>query len=38
MSVDSPYANKAFADSVGVTFPLLIAWDGAVAGKYGNGV
>src|SRR5713226_1939704 len=38
MSMDSLCANKAFADSVGVTFPLLSDWGGTVAGKYGRGV
>ncbi len=35
VSMDSPYANKAFADSIGVTFPLLSDWGGAVTRKYG---
>jgi peroxiredoxin (alkyl hydroperoxide reductase subunit C) len=35
VSMDSPYANKAVADSVGVTFPLLSDWGGEVTRKYG---
>ena len=35
VSMDSPYANKAFADSIGVTFPLLSDWGGEVTRKYG---
>ena len=35
VSMDSPFANKAFADSVGVTFPLLSDWGGEVTHKYG---
>ena len=35
VSMDSPYANKAFADSIGVTFPLLSDWGGQVTRKYG---
>jgi peroxiredoxin len=33
--MDSPFANKAFADSIGVTFPLLSDWGGDVTRKYG---
>ena len=35
VSMDSPYANKAFADQIGVTFPLLSDWGGEVTHKYG---
>jgi peroxiredoxin len=35
VSMDSPYANKAFADQIGVTFPLLSDWGGEVTRKYG---
>jgi mycoredoxin-dependent peroxiredoxin len=35
VSMDSPYANKAFADSIGVTFPLLSDWGGETTRKYG---
>ncbi len=35
VSMDSPFANKAFADSIGVTFPLLIDWGGEVTRKFG---
>jgi peroxiredoxin len=35
VSMDSPFANKAFADSIGVTFPLLSDWGGEVTKKYG---
>ena len=35
VSMDSPYANKAFADSIGVTFPLLSDWGGEVTHEYG---
>ena len=35
VSMDSPFANKAFADSIGVTFPLLSDWGGALSRKYG---
>jgi peroxiredoxin len=35
VSMDSPYANKAFADSIGVTFPLLSDWGGEVTREYG---
>jgi glutaredoxin-dependent peroxiredoxin len=33
--MDSPFANKAFADSIGVTFPLLSDWGGKVSRQYG---
>jgi peroxiredoxin len=35
VSMDSPFANKAFADQIGVTFPLLSDWGGAVSREYG---
>jgi peroxiredoxin len=35
VSMDSPFANKAFADQIGVTFPLLSDWGGSVTHKYG---
>ncbi|SRR5579862_5762395 len=35
VSMDSPYANRAFADQIGVTFPLLSDWGGEVTRKYG---
>src|SRR5690349_22317945 len=35
VSMDSPFANHAFADSIGVTFPLASDWGGEVTRKYG---
>ena len=35
VSMDSPFANKAFADKIGVTFPLLSDWGGDVTKTYG---
>lgn len=35
VSMDSPFANKAFADQIGVTFPLLSDWGGKVSHEYG---
>ena len=35
VSMDSPVANKAFADQIGVTFPLLSDWGGETTRKYG---
>ncbi len=35
VSMDSPYANKAFADQIRVTFPLLSDWGGDVTREYG---
>jgi peroxiredoxin len=35
VSMDSPFSNKAFADQIGVTFPLLSDWGGDVTRKYG---
>jgi peroxiredoxin len=35
VSMDSPFANKAFAGQIGVTFPLLSDWGGDVTRQYG---
>ena len=35
VSMDSPFANKAFADQIGVTFPLVSDWGGNVTHEYG---
>jgi len=35
VSMDSPFANKAFADQIGVTFPLLSDWGGETTHRYG---
>lgn len=35
VSVDSPFANKAWADQLGVTFPLLSDLGGDVSKQYG---
>jgi peroxiredoxin len=35
VSMDSWFSNKAFADSIGVTFPLLSDWGGQVTREYG---
>jgi peroxiredoxin len=35
VSMDSPFANHAFAQQIGVTFPLLSDWGGDVTHKYG---
>jgi len=35
VSMDSPFSNKAFADQIGVTFPLLSDWGGKVTRDYG---
>ena len=35
VSMDRPFANKAFADQIGVTFPLLSDWGGDVTHQYG---
>jgi peroxiredoxin len=35
VSMDSPFANRAFADQIGVTFPLLSDWGGEVTHQYG---
>lgn len=35
VSMDSPFANHAFAEEIGVTFPLLSDWGGEVTRRYG---
>ena len=35
VSMDSPFSNKAFADQIGVTFPLLSDWGGKITREYG---
>src|ERR1700728_4069989 len=35
VSMDSAFADKAFADQIGVTFPLLSDWGGDVTREYG---
>jgi peroxiredoxin len=35
VSMDSPFSNKAFADQIGVTFPLLSDWGGETTRQYG---
>jgi peroxiredoxin len=37
VSVDSPFANKAFADSLNVTFPIASDWfnEGSATKEYG---
>jgi glutaredoxin-dependent peroxiredoxin len=35
VSMDSPFANKAFADQIGVTFPLLSDIGGKASREYG---
>src|SRR5512146_506515 len=35
VSMDSPFANKAWAEQIGVTFPLLSDWGGDTTRKYG---
>lgn len=35
VSMDSTFANAAFAEKTGVTFPLLSDWGGEVTRKYG---
>src|SRR6202163_3166510 len=35
VSMDSAFSNKAFADQIGVTFPLLSDWGGDVSREYG---
>jgi peroxiredoxin len=35
VSMDSPFANRAFADQIGVSFPLLSDWGGEVTHRYG---
>jgi peroxiredoxin len=35
VSMDSTFANAAFAEKIGVTFPLLSDWGGDVTRQYG---
>jgi glutaredoxin-dependent peroxiredoxin len=35
VSMDSTFANAAFAEKIGVSFPLLSDWGGDVTKKYG---
>ena len=35
VSMDSPFSNKAWAEKLGVTFPLLSDWGGDVTKEYG---
>jgi peroxiredoxin len=35
VSMDSPFSNKAWAQQIGVTFPLLSDWGGDITKKYG---
>lgn len=35
VSTDSTFANKAWAEKIGVTFPLLSDWGGKVTREYG---
>jgi mycoredoxin-dependent peroxiredoxin len=35
VSMDSPFSNKAWAEKIGVTFPLLSDWGGETTKKYG---
>ena|SRR5262250_2589385 len=35
VSMDSPFSNKAWADQIGVTFPLLSDWGGDITRRYG---
>ena len=35
VSMDSSFSNKAFADQIGVTFPLLSDWGGETTHQYG---
>ncbi len=35
VSMDSAFANKAFADQIGVTFPLLSDWGGKITRQWG---
>jgi peroxiredoxin (alkyl hydroperoxide reductase subunit C) len=35
VSMDSPFSNKAWAEKIGVTFPLLSDWGGDVTKQYG---
>jgi peroxiredoxin (alkyl hydroperoxide reductase subunit C) len=35
VSMDSPFSNKAWAEQINVTFPLLSDWGGDVTKEYG---
>lgn len=35
VSMDSPFSNNAWAEKIGVTFPLLSDWGGDVTKEYG---
>ncbi len=35
ISMDSTFSNQAWAEKIGVTFPLLSDWGGEVTRKYG---
>ena len=35
VSMDSRFSNQAWAEKIGVTFPLLSDWGGAVTKEYG---
>ena len=35
VSMDSPFSNKAWAEQIKVTFPLLSDWGGETTHKYG---
>jgi peroxiredoxin len=35
VSMDSPFSNKAWAQQIGVSFPLLSDWGGDVTKEYG---
>jgi peroxiredoxin len=35
VSMDSSFSNKAWAEKIGVTFPLLSDWGGTVTKEYG---
>ena len=35
VSMDSPFSNAAWAEKLGVTFPLLSDWGGEVTKEYG---
>jgi peroxiredoxin len=35
VSMDSPFSNNAWAEKIGVTFPLLSDWGGDVTKQYG---
>jgi glutaredoxin-dependent peroxiredoxin len=37
VSMDGPFANYAFAQQIGISFPLLADWGGAVTREYGLG-